>query len=145
MVGTIRTFDEDMRADIHRRIRTMATSIAESAGATARVSFGLGLPVVVNDPQLTERMLPTLRRVAGDAQVRETGLITWAEDFAYYAQQKPALFFHLGVTDPSIDPATAPANHSPLFRIDESGLIVGVRALSQLTIDYLETNQGASD
>ncbi len=145
MVGTIRTFDEDMRADIHRRIRIMATSIAESAGATARVSFGLGLPVVVNDPQLTERMLPTLRRVAGDAQVRETGLITWAEDFAYYAQQKPALFFHLGVTDPSIDPATAPANHSPLFRIDESGLIVGVRALSQLTIDYLETNQGASD
>jgi amidohydrolase len=145
MVGTIRTFDEDMRADIHRRIRIMATSIAESAGATARVSFGLGLPVVVNDPQLTERMLPTLRRVAGDAQVRETGLITWAEDFAYYAQQKPALFFHLGVTDPLIDPATAPANHSPLFRIDESGLIVGVRALSQLTIDFMETNRGVQN
>jgi amidohydrolase len=142
MVGTIRTFDEDMRADIHRRIRIMATSIAESAGATAEISFGLGIPVVVNDPQLTERMLPTLRRVAGDAQVRETGLITWAEDFAYYAQQKPALFFHLGVTDPSLDPATAPANHSPFFKIDESGLIVGVRALSQLTIDFMETNQG---
>ena len=142
MVGTIRTFDEDMRADIHRRIRIMATSIAESAGATAEISFGLGIPVVVNDPQLTERMLPTLRRVAGDAQVRETGLITWAEDFAYYAQQKPALFFHLGVTDPSLDPATAPANHSPFFQIDESGLIVGVRALSQLTIDFMETNQG---
>ena len=138
MDGTIRTFDEDMRADIHRRIKTMATAIAESAGATVEISFGIGLPVVVNDPRLTERMLPTLRRVAGDEQVRETGLITWAEDFAYYAQQKPGLFFHLGVTDPSIDPSTAPANHSPFFQIDESGLIVGVRALAQLTIDYME-------
>jgi amidohydrolase len=137
MEGTIRTFDEDMRADIHRRIDKVATAIAESAGATVEISYGIGLPVVRNDPDLMDQMLPTLRRVAGDEQVRETSLITWGEDFAYYAQQTPGLFFHLGVTDPSLDPMDAPANHSPFFQIDESGLIVGVRALAQLTIDYM--------
>ena len=67
MVGTIRTFDEEVREDIHRRIRQTAELIAASAGATAEVFISEGYPVTENDPALTERMVPTLQRVAETA------------------------------------------------------------------------------
>jgi len=137
MIGTIRTFDEAIRSDIHRRIRVTAEAIARSAGAEAEVKITPGYPVLINEPSLVERMAPTLERVAGPDGAREVEVITWAEDFAYYAQQAPALFFHLGVTPPDVDLATAPPNHSPFFTIDEDALLVGVRALSHLTVDFM--------
>ena len=137
MVGTIRTFDADVRRDIHRRIRRTAEQIAASAGATAEVSITHGYPVTVNDPELTARMVPTLQRVAGDDPVVVQDLMTVAEDFSYFQQEVPGLFFFLGVTPEDQDPATAPINHSPLFFADEQALPVGVRALTNLTLDYM--------
>ena len=137
MVGTIRTFDADVRRDIHRRIRRTAEQIAASAGATAEVSITHGYPVTVNDPELTARMVPTLQRVAGDDPVVVQDLMTVAEDFSYFQQEVPGLFFFLGVTPEDQDPATAPSNHSPLFFADEQALPVGVRALTNLTLDYM--------
>ncbi len=136
LVGTIRAFDNEERTKIRERIAAMATKYAEAAGATAKVSFGLGYPVTVNDPALTERMLPTLKRVAGDDKVRLGPLTGTAEDFAYYQQQVPGMFFFLGVTPPGQE-ATAAQNHSPLFFADEAALPVGVRAMTNLVIDYL--------
>lgn len=136
--GTVRTFDEAMRADIKRRIERTATSIAEAAGATATVDFGAGnAPVTYNDPALTARMLPTLRRVAGADRVIESQLSTPAEDFALYQQQVPGLFFFLGVTPEDRDPLTVPRNHSPYFFADEGALPVGVRAMVHLALDFL--------
>ncbi len=138
--GTVRTFDEAMRADIKDRIRRTVTLIAQSAGASATVSFGdeAGAnPVTYNDPALTERMLPTLRRVAGAANVTVGQLSTPAEDFAKYQRKIPGLFFFLGGTPAGQDPATAPRNHSPHFFVDEGALPVGVRALAGLAVDYL--------
>ncbi len=60
-----------------------------------------------------------------------------AEDFAYYAKEVPSMFFFVGATAPGINPATAPGNHSPKFMLDESSLDLGLRALLQLTLDYL--------
>lgn len=136
LVGTVRAFDETIRADIRRRIQAIATHYAEAAGGSATVEFGLGYPVTRNDPALTEQMLPTLRRVAGtDAKVAPvTGT---AEDFSIFAQRAPGLFLFLGVAPRDRDPATIAQNHSPLFFADESALPVGVRALSHLTADYL--------
>ena len=90
-----------------------------------------------NDPALTERMVPTLKRVAGDAQVKVGALTGTAEDFSYFQQDVPGLFFFLGVTPPSQDATKAALNHSPLFFADETALPVGVRALTHLTLDYL--------
>jgi amidohydrolase len=135
--GTIRTFDENVRKDIHRRVRDIATHTAQAMGGSAEVAFGLGYPVTVNDPTLTERMAPTLRRVAGADNVRVGPLTGTAEDFSYFQQQVPGMFFFLGVTPPDRDPATVAQNHSPLFFADESALPVGVRALSNLALDYL--------
>jgi len=138
MEGTVRTFDEAMRADIKERIKRTAEQIAGSAGATATVAFGTGNnPVTYNDPALTERMLPTLKRVAGDSNVVTSQLSTPAEDFALYQQKIPGVFFFLGVTPRDKDPMTAPRNHSPYFFADEAALPIGVRLMANVAIDYL--------
>ena len=137
MVGTIRTFDEQVREDIHERIRRTATHIAASAGASADVTISRGYPVTENDPLLTTRMLPTLERVAGDTQVVISERMTVAEDFSYFQREAPGLFISLGVTPLDRDPATVARNHSPLFFADEGALLVGLRALAHLAVDYL--------
>jgi metal-dependent amidase/aminoacylase/carboxypeptidase family protein len=86
-------------------------------------------------------MAPTLRRVAGESNVRLSALTGTAEDFSYFQQQVPGMFFFLGVAPKGVDPKTAPQNHSPLFAADESALPVGVRALTNLALDYLFTSQ----
>jgi amidohydrolase len=136
LVGTVRAFDESERTKIRQRITDIATKYAEAAGATAKVEFGLGYPVTTNDPALTEKMVPTLQRVAGPGKAIVGPLTGTAEDFSYFQQEVPGLFFFLGVTPPGQE-ATAAQNHSPLFFADESALPVGVRALTNLTMDYL--------
>jgi amidohydrolase len=140
LVGTIRTFDSAMQEDIHERVRRTATQIAASAGATADVRIDRGYPVTVNDPKLTSRMVPTLRRVLG-ANLIEGSKITGAEDFSYFQQQVPGLFLLLGVT-PLPEVGKAPQNHSPKFSVDEAALITGVRTLAQLAVEFL-ANPGA--
>ena len=137
LVGTIRTFDEGHREQIHRRVRQTAESIAAASGATAEVTITRGYPVTVNDPPLTERMLPTLRRVAGADKVVPVPPTTTSEDFSYFAQRAPGLFLFLGVTPAGQDPLKAAPNHSPRFFADEGALPVGVRALSSLAVDFL--------
>jgi amidohydrolase len=143
MMGTIRAFDQAMRLDIHERIRRTAQSIAQSAGATADVQIDLGNGVTYNDPALTARMLPTLRRVAGDSMVDLGPVTTTAEDFSAYQQRIPGIFFFVGVTPNGQDPKSAAANHSPRFFADEGALPVGVRALAHLAVDYLQGGAAA--
>jgi amidohydrolase len=139
MVGTIRTFDPDMRTRILADLANVAEHVAIANGASAKTVApdGISNPVTYNDPALTARMLPSLKAVAGAANVVEPPLQMGAEDFAYYAKEVPAMFFFVGATAPGIDPATAPSNHSPKFSLDESALDLGLRALLQVTLDYL--------
>jgi amidohydrolase len=137
--GTVRAYNESVRKNIHDRIRAIATHYAEAAGATVSVEIGRGTtyPVTINDPALTERMLPTLRRVAGADNLRLGPPVGVSEDFSYFQQKVPGQFVFLGVTPRSQDEATAPPNHSPLFFADESALPVGVRVMANLALDYL--------
>ncbi len=141
MRGTIRTFLPDVRSDIEARIRRTAESIAAASGASAEVNVINGYPVTVNDPALTQAMLPTLSRVAGDANVRRADLVTGAEDFSYFANEVPGLFLFLGITPPDMDPATAPRNHSPYFYVDEDALKLGVKTLTNLAVDFMIANR----
>jgi amidohydrolase len=136
LVGTIRTFDPEMRKDIHARLQRTAGSIAEAGGATADVRIEPGYPVTANDAALTERMLPTLKRLLGD-RLHEAHRLTTAEDFSYFQQQVPGLFLFLGIT-PESEIGRAAQNHSPRFTIDESALLTGVRTLVHLTLDYIQ-------
>ena len=135
MLGTIRTFEESVRQDIHRRISRTAKMIAESAEATADFQLLSGTPVTTNDPILTRSMVPTLERVVGQDRVSISPRTTTAEDFSYYQQKVPGLFLFLGVANPQ-DPSPAP-NHSPYFYADERALPVGVKLLTHLAVDYL--------
>ena len=99
----------------------IATNIAESAGATATVTYSLGYPVTRNDEKLTERMLPTLRRAAGAENVLLGPLTGTAEDFSFFQQKVPGMFVFLGVTPKDQDASKAAMNHSPLFFADEVG------------------------
>jgi amidohydrolase len=137
MVGTIRTFDEAMRKDIHDRIRRTAEGIAAAAGATATVTIPGGGLLTYNDPALTERMIPTLRRVVGADNLKLSALITGSEDFPSFTRDIPGLYFFLGVNPKDKDPVTAPRNHSPYFFADEAALPIGVRAMVNVALDYL--------
>jgi amidohydrolase len=137
LTGTVRTFDPAMQKDIHARIQRTAGSIAEAGGATAQVTIDLNTPVTTNDPSLTARMLPTLRRVLGN-RLEEGTKITTSEDFSEFQRQVPGLFLLLGIT-PQAEVGKAAMNHSPRFSPDESALITGVRTLVQLTLDYAAT------
>ena len=137
MVGTIRTLDPSHHDDIHARIERTVRKVAESAGATAEVTITKAYPITYNDPALTARMVPTLKRTARDGKAAVLAPVTGAEDFSYFQQKIPGLYFFLGVTPDGTNPATAAKNHSPLFFADEKALPVGVRALTQLTLDYM--------
>ncbi len=137
MRGTIRTFLPGMEQEIGDRIVRMAQGIAGSAGATAEVRLPVSVPPTVNDPALTKKMLPTLRKVAGDLFDSDMTAVTVAEDFAFFAKAVPGMYFFLGVVPAGQDPATAAPNHSPYFYADESALPVGVRAMTNLAIDFL--------
>ena len=143
MVGTIRTFDAGMREKIFADLHNVSEHVAAAHGARAEVKLpeGEGNPATINDPALTAKMLPSLQAVVGAQNVYEPPLQMGSEDFSLFGQKAPALFFFVGATKPGIDPLTAPSNHSPQFDVDESALDLGLRAMLQLTLDYLETNK----
>jgi amidohydrolase len=136
MRGTFRTFDEGQREVLRQRIADTATNIACACQASAEVRNFKGYPVTVNDPKLTLWSLPTLTRVAGDRGVVHVPKTGGGEDFSYYQQNVPGAFYFIGITPRGKDPAQAPANHSPHFYVDEAGLLLGLRLLSHLVVDY---------
>jgi amidohydrolase len=137
LIGTVRAFDEATRDSLHARLQRTAEGIARGAGAVAVVTTTRGYPVTINDPALTERMVPTLRRTLGAANVIPAQQTTTAEDFSLFQRKVPGMFFFLGVTPPGADPRSVAPNHSPRFFADEAALVPGMRALANLAVDYL--------
>ncbi len=138
MEGTIRALDPDMQSKLHERIREVATRIAESAGARAEVVIHDGYPVTYNDPYLVDQMLPSLKSTAGDQNVRLIDAVTGAEDFSFFAREVPGFFFFLGGRPLDVALEDAPSHHRPDFFVDESGMKLGVRTLTNMAIDYME-------
>ncbi len=143
LIGTIRTFDDGMRAAVFKDLQNVAEHVAAAHGATAvaQIPDTKGNPVTANDPALTAKMLPSLVRAAGRDNVVEMGLNMGAEDFSFYAREVPGFFFFVGSTPKGQDPNTAPSNHSPEFFLDESALDVGFRGMLQVALDYLHGAQ----
>ena len=139
MIGTIRTFDPEMRKDIHARVKRTVEDIAHSGGATARVTLSIGGLITQNDVSLLEKMTPTLQRTAGDGGFKTINPVTGSEDFPAFTKEIPGLFYFLGVAPKGMDQKSQPANHSPLFFADEAALPTGVRAMTNLAVDYLKS------
>ena len=139
MIGTIRTFDAKQKQQIFDAMKRMVENTAEASGATATFEFDpYANPVTYNNPGLTERVLPSLQQAAGAENVKQIPLITGSEDFAYFGEKIPAFFFMVGITPKGTNVITAPANHSPLFYMDEAAIPLATRAMGQIVTDYLK-------
>jgi amidohydrolase len=132
--GTIRVLDPSQREDFIARIERMARLTAEASGLTAEVVVDRGYGVTVNDPALVQRMIPSLERVSKTEEQQAT---LAAEDFSYFAAQVPGFFMTLGVNPVGVTAENAPANHSPKFTVDEDALVIGVRAMASVAVDFL--------
>ena len=138
MSGTLRTFNVEQRNALVARATAAIGNLAENYGATAEVNFHQNAPLVFNNVELAGWATGPLGEAAGTDHVNPAAPPTMvAEDFAYYGQEVPALFYHLGGT-PNYDPETAPPNHSPQFQVDESVLPLGVRAHVLTAVRFLE-------
>lgn len=143
MIGTIRALDQDMRELIHRRVREIATGVAQSMGASAEVHipWSSSYPITHNDPDLAAAMRPVLEAVAGPGGVEVVKPITGAEDFSFFANEVPGLYISLGGKPPGTPDAEVAAHHTPDFYIDESGFDVGVRAMAAMAWQYMVNHQ----
>jgi amidohydrolase len=138
MIGTMRTFTPEQKAKIVAGMKLMAENTAEASGATAEFELDpYSNPVVVNDPALTEKVLPSLERIVGKDNVKRVPLVTGSEDFAYFAQKVPSFFYFVGVTPKGRSALAAPSNHSPEFYLDEAALPLATRTLVAVATDYL--------
>ena len=135
LVGTIRTLDYDMQKHINQRMEEMVPAIAEAFGGSATIDIQSTTDITYNDPELVVAMLPSLVAVAGEDNVSSQKAKTGAEDFSYFQRDVPGFYFFLGGMTPG-NTESFP-HHTPDFMIDESGLLLGVKALSQMSIDYL--------
>lgn len=137
LIGTIRTLDVEMQDLVHEKIIKTATSIAESSGATAEVTIDKYAPVTFNNLDLTRKMIGSLYAAAGEDNVHIIPAVTGAEDFAFFAEKVPSLYFFTGGQSPDAKPEDVFPHHTPDFSIDDSGLITGVKAMTYLAVDYL--------
>tara|TARA_R110000851_G_scaffold144425_2_gene283563 strand:- start:4568 stop:5842 length:1275 start_codon:yes stop_codon:yes gene_type:complete len=135
MIGTIRTLDYDMQKQITERMKEMVPDIAKTYGGTATIEIKSNTDITFNKPELVTQMLPTLKRVAGKENVQIQKAVTGGEDFSYFQNEVPGFFFFLGGMTPG-NTASFP-HHTPDFSIDENGMILGVKALTEMSLDFL--------
>ncbi|WP_103864656.1 MULTISPECIES: amidohydrolase [Aquimarina] len=135
MIGTVRTLDPEMRSHIIRRMNEMVPALAKAYGGDATITFQNNTSITYNDLDLVKKMLPTIQGVAGKKNVILAKATTGGEDFSYFQEKVPGFYFFLGGKTPGTHKSAA--HHTPDFYIDEDGLLLGVKVMSQLTIDYL--------
>ena len=142
LVGTIRSLNPEIREHIHEAVHRKASHIAESMNTTAEVTLPLdySYPITYNDPDLMQKMLPTLVATAGEGNAVATKAVTGAEDFSFFQEKVPGLYLFVGGKSRNIPVNEAPGHHTPEFKIDESGMKLGVELLTNLTYDYMKMN-----
>jgi amidohydrolase len=132
--GTVRTYNEDVRATVERRMREILDGITRSGGGSFDLVYKKNTPTTVNDRALTETVRPLLERTLGADNVKVVEPSMAGEDFAYFANQVPGFFFRLGVLKPG---TTSGGLHTPTFRADDSAVPAGIRVMARLLVDYL--------
>ena len=139
-VGTIRTLDMEMQKMIHEKIKTTAKNIGEIASAEVTVEIVNNAPLTYNSPELTQQMIPSLKKAS--TNVQSVKAVTGAEDFSYFQEKVPGLYFFVGAK-PESEPYIQPLNghHTPDFMLDEAAMLTGVKAMLNLTLDYMEVNK----
>ena len=137
--GTVRSYDEGVRDTVERRMREIADGITRAGGGSFTLDYGRGTPPTINDPELSNKMVPTLMQVLDAENVIEDSPTMGGEDFAYFALEIPGFFYWLGIVK---EGTVCGPIHSPTFRADDDAVPVGMRVMSNLLIDYLYNSPG---
>jgi len=139
--GTVRTYDADVRDAVEERMGEILAGVTAAGGGTYELDYDRGTPATINDPELAERMAPTLAKVVGEENVSVLVPTMGGEDFAYYANEVPGFFFRLGMVAPGTESG---GHHTPTFQADDASVPIGMRAMSNLLLDYLRTQRPAT-
>ena len=137
--GTVRTYDPEVRDLVERRMHEILAGVTSAGGGTYELVYDRVTPATFNDVALTDRMVPTVQRVLGGENVVRTDPTMGGEDFSYYANEIPGFFYWLGTTRPGTESGGL---HTPTYRGDDEAVIVGMRVMANLVVDYLT---GAAD
>lgn len=140
MLGTIRTLDEGMKKIVLKRLEEIVQNVAEANNAKAKLTYMVSYPITFNDPELYKKMLPSLKRINGSSNVNSMNAITGAEDFSFFQEKVPGMYFFIGGAKKGTDPANAAPHHTPDFYVDDSAMITGLRSMTTLALDYLNKN-----
>ena len=141
MLGTIRTLDENMKKVVLKRLEEIVKNVAEANNAKAKVTYLVSYPITYNDPDLYNQMLPTLKRINGDENVGTMNAITGAEDFSFFQEKVPGMYYFIGGAKKGTDPQKAAPHHTPDFYVDDTAMITGLKSMSSLALDYLIKNK----
>ncbi|MDA8588897.1 amidohydrolase [Flavobacteriaceae bacterium] len=141
MLGTIRTLDAQMRKTVLKRLEEIVHSISKANNAKAKITYMVSYPITYNDTDLYNKMLPTLKRVNGEENVNFTDAITGAEDFSFFQEKVPGMYFFIGGAKKGTDPNLAAPHHTPDFYVDDSAMVTGLKSMTSLTLDYLHNNK----
>ena len=135
LIGTVRTLDPKMKMHIMKRMQDMTETIAKAYGGEASIIFENFTAVTYNNHELVSKMLPSLELAAGKDNLTQIKAETIGEDFSFYQEKIPGFYFYLGGKPKNNN--KPPLHHTPDFLIDESGLLLGVKAFTQITFDFL--------
>ena len=141
MLGTIRTLDAQMRKTVLKRLEEIVYSISKANNAKAKITYMVSYPITYNDTDLYNKMLPTLKRVNGEENVNFMDAITGAEDFSFFQEKDPGMYFFIGGAKKGTDPNLAAPHHTPDFYVDDSAMVTGLKSMTSLTLDYLHNNK----
>ena len=141
MLGTIRTLDAQMRKTVLKRLEEIVYSISKANNAKAKITYMVSYPITYNDTDLYNKMLPTLKRVNGEENVNFMDAITGAEDFSFFQEKVPGMYFFIGGAKKGTDPNLAAPHHTPDFYVDDSSMVTGLKSMTSLTLDYLHNNK----
>ena len=141
MLGTIRTLDAQMRKTVLKRLEEIVYSISKANNAKAKITYMVSYPITYNDTDLYNKMLPTLERVNGEENVNFMDAITGAEDFSFFQEKVPGMYFFIGGAKKGTDPNLAAPHHTPDFYVDDSAMVTGLKSMTSLTLDYLYNNK----
>jgi amidohydrolase len=135
MEGTVRTLNEDVRQKSQKLMREILDGVTRAHGGGYELDFAPGYPVTVNDPELVEKTLPTMRRILGPKNVTAQKAMMGAEDFSEFQKVIPGFFYFLGVGNP--DKGITGALHTAEYEADEDSISVGVKTMTAVVLDYL--------
>ena len=136
--GTVRTYDPEVQDMVEKRMNEILKGITMAYGGSFELNYDRGTPATINDPELCKQMIPTLERVVGKDNLKMMDPVMGGEDFALFANEVPGIYYRLGVVRPG---TTSGWIHTPTFRADDSSLEVGIRAMSNLVLDYLTSSK----